>query len=55
MGVNIKIRCPKDGCDYVGGFRLGMGEEEDSTAYAERVSILRKEHPSHPTPVTTNG
>ena len=50
MGATVPFSCPVDGCDYTTQFRLGVGEETDSDAYAERVGWLRDEHPNHPPP-----
>lgn len=47
MGANLQFACPVEGCEYTAGFRLGMGEEEDASAHAERLQILREEHPVH--------
>lgn len=48
MGATLEYPCPIEGCDYTTNFRLGMGEENDSNAHAERYRILRSEHPNHP-------
>ena len=49
MGLTTPFSCPIPGCDYKASFRLGMGEELDPEAHAEREAILRVEHPNHPT------
>lgn len=48
MGASLPFYCPIEGCNYSTTFRLGMGEEADPKAHAERVEILREEHPAHP-------
>lgn len=48
MGANLQFKCPIEGCQYVAGFRLGMGQEEDPAEHAARFEILRDEHPAHP-------
>jgi hypothetical protein len=48
MGLTMPFACPVDGCAYITHFRLGMGEELDSSAHAERLEVLRREHPNHP-------
>jgi len=52
LGATFPFVCPVEGCDYSTYFRLGMGEELDPVAHAERVQILRAEHPNHPTQPT---
>lgn len=47
MGAWLPFHCPVEGCAYTATFRLGMGEELDSSAHAERVEMLRAEHPNH--------
>jgi hypothetical protein len=46
MGAWISVNCPVQGCSYGATFRLAMGEETNGRA--ERVAILRDEHPDHP-------
>ena len=48
MGATFPFTCPVDSCTYTTSFRLGMGEETSSAAHAERLAILRDEHPNHP-------
>lgn len=48
MGATVEYSCPVEGCDYSTNFRLGMGDEIDDDAHAERARILRTEHPNHP-------
>ncbi|WP_427017453.1 hypothetical protein ACQCSX_02135 [Pseudarthrobacter sp. P1] len=47
MATDIEFTCPVEGCEYSCGFRLGMEQEEDVAEYAERLEILRAEHPNH--------
>lgn len=47
MGLSTQFACPVEGCDYKTYFRLGMGDEASPSAHAERVDVLRKEHPNH--------
>jgi hypothetical protein len=50
MGTTLWFRCPVVGCSYQRTFRLGVGEEADGAAYAEREAALHDEHPNHPAP-----
>jgi hypothetical protein len=48
VGAWVDVRCPVGGCDYKASMRLGAGARADASAYAERVTIVRDEHPAHP-------
>lgn len=50
MGATLPFKCPVEGCNYTASFRLGMGEEADPGAHAERFRMLRDEHPDHSMP-----
>lgn len=53
VGAILPFRCPVDGCRYIAILRLGEGEETVPAAHAERLEMLRREHPSHPGPPRT--
>lgn len=47
MGLTTTFDCPVEDCNYSTSFRLGVGEEADPAAHAERIGWLLEEHPDH--------
>jgi hypothetical protein len=43
-----EVQCPVRECGYRASMRVGVVEQASDPAHAERVMIIRQEHPNHP-------
>jgi hypothetical protein len=44
----VEVQCPVRACGYKASMRVGVAERAFGSAHAERVTMIRQEHPHHP-------